>query len=79
MPKYLDDEGLGIFFNEIKNLIHGPSYTQVANWMDSHPEVLLNFISIYLEDYLQDHPLTVDPTASFVAMTNPEIDEATSD
>lgn len=77
MPKYLDGDGLEEFFNEIKNLIHGPSYTQVANWMDSHPEVLFNFISIYLEDYLQHHQLTIDPTTSFVVVTDSEIDEIT--
>lgn len=38
MTKYLDDSGLEHFFNNIKGLIHSPSYQQISTYLDQHPE-----------------------------------------
>lgn len=38
MTKYLDNSGLERFFDNIKGLMRGPSYQQVATYLDAHPE-----------------------------------------
>lgn len=50
MPKYLDKAGLEEFFDNIKDLVHGPSYSQVSNWMDAHPDVLSSAIAADVAD-----------------------------
>lgn len=60
MPKYLDKDGLEEFFDDIKDLVHGPSYSQVSNWMDAHPDVLSSAIATDVTDatdnWLDEHP-----------------------
>ena len=60
MPKYLDKDGLEEFFDNIKDLVHGPSYSQVSNWMDAHPDVLSSAIAADVADatdnWLDEHP-----------------------
>lgn len=79
MPKYLDKDGLEEFFDNIKDLVHGPSYSQVSNWMDAHPDVLSSAIAADVidatENWIGEHPEVV--TTQMVALTNAEIDAIT--
>lgn len=76
MPKYLDKAGLEELFDDIKDLVHGPSYLQLSNWMDAHPDVLSSLISTNVidatENWLEEHPEVV--TTQMTALTNTEID-----
>lgn len=50
MPKYLDKDGLEEFFDDIKDLVHGPSYSQLSSWMDTHPDVISSAIATDVTD-----------------------------
>lgn len=60
MADYLDDTGLERFFDNIKNLMHGPSYQQVASYLNAHPESLNDPVA----DYLDENPTATIPDES---------------
>lgn len=62
MTKYLDDTGLEHFFDNIKDLTRGPSYQQVASYLNAHPESLNDPVA----DYIDEHPTAQVPNGSIV-------------
>lgn len=63
MTYYLDDTGLERFFDNVKNLMHGPSYQQVVSYLNAHPESLNDPVA----DYLDENPTATIPNGSITA------------